>query len=77
MKRGLLDDTQADPLTDEEPVLAAMTAASVRGLIATGERAGQRLRRVLRDPARGIRTGPLCFASRGFSLQAADPDRGR
>ena len=71
MKRGLLDSTQADPLTDEEPVLAAITAASVRGLIATGERAGQRLRRVLRDPARGIRTGPLCFASRGFSLHAA------
>ena len=70
-KRGLLDSTQADPLTDEEPVLAAITAASVRGLIATGERAGQRLRRVLRDPARGIRTGPLCFASRGFSLHAA------
>jgi hypothetical protein len=71
MKRGLLDDTQADPLTDEEPVLAAITAASVRGLIATGERAGQRLRRVLRDPATGVRTGPLCFASRGFSLHAA------
>ena len=70
-KRGLLDDTQADPLTDEEPVLAAITAASVRGLIATGERAGQRLRRVLRDPAAGVRTGPLCFASRGFSLHAA------
>ena len=30
-KRGLLDDTAADPLTDEEPVLAALTAASVRG----------------------------------------------
>jgi hypothetical protein len=28
-KRGLLDDTQADPLTDEEPVLAAITAASL------------------------------------------------
>ncbi len=51
-------------------MLAAITAASVRGLIATGERAGQRLRRVLRDPATGVRTGPLCFASRGFSLHA-------
>ena len=50
-KRGLLDDTAADPLTDEEPVLAALTAASVRGLTATGARAGQRLRRVLKDPA--------------------------
>ena len=26
----------ADPFTDEEPVLAALTAASLRGLIATG-----------------------------------------
>ncbi len=34
-KRGLLDDTAADPLADEEPVLAALTAASVRGLTAT------------------------------------------
>ena len=52
-------------------MLAAITAASVRGVIATGERAGQRLRRVLRDPATGVRTAPLCFASRGFSLHAA------
>ena len=69
-EQGYLD-TQADPLTDQQPVLAAITAASVRGIIATGERAGQRLRRVLRDPAAGVRTGPLCFASRGFSLHAA------
>ncbi len=64
MKRGLLDDSQVDTLADEEPVLAAITAASVRGLIATGERAGQRLRRVLRDPATGVRNGAavLCLA---------------
>ena len=78
-KRGLLDDTAADPLADEEPVLAALTAASVRGLIATGARAGQRWRRALRDPAIGVRTASLCFASRGFSLHAATriagPDR--
>ncbi len=78
-KRGLLDDTAADRLADEEPVLAALTAASVRGLTATGARAGQRLRRVLKDPATGVRTAPLCFASRGFSLHAATriagPDR--
>ena len=76
-KRGQLDDTAADPLADEEPVLAALTAASVRGLIATGARAGQRLRRALRDPATGVRTAPLCFASRGFSLHAATRIVGR
>ncbi len=79
-KRGLRDDTAADRLADEEPVLAALTAASVRGTVATGERAGQRLRRALQDPATGVRTAPLCFASRGFSLHAATriagPDRG-
>ena len=78
-KRGLLDDTAADPLADEEPVLAALTAASVRGITATGARAGQRLRRVLKDAATGVRTAPLCFTSRGFSLHAATriagPDR--
>ena len=78
-KRGLLDDTAADPLADEEPVLPALTAASVRGLIATGARVGQRLRCALRDPAIGVRTASLCFASSGFSLHAATrvvgPDR--
>ena len=33
-RHGLLDDIQADPLADEEPVLAALMAASVRGTIA-------------------------------------------
>ena len=60
-------------------MLAALTAASVRGTLATGARAGQRLRRVLQDAATGVRTAPLCFASRGFSLHAAariaGPDR--
>ena len=78
-KSGLLDAPAADALADEEPVQAALTAASVRGITATGARAGQRLRRVLKDPATGVRSGPLCFASRGFSLHAATriagPDR--
>ena len=45
----------------------------------TGAGSGQRLRRALKDPATGVRTAPLCFASRGFSLHAATrivrPDR--
>ena len=75
-KRGLLDDTAADRLAAEEPVLAVPTAASVRGLIATEARAGQRFRRALQDPATGVRTASLCFASRGFSLHAANAGRG-
>ena len=46
-------------------------------LIATGARSGQRLRRALKDPATGVRTAPLCFASRGFSLHAATRIAGR
>ena len=48
-----------------------MTAASVRGMTATGERAGLPVRRVLSDPAGGVRTSRLCYVSRGFSLHAA------
>ena len=78
-KRGLLDDTAADRLADEEPVLAALTAASVRGLIATGARAdlsacaicGGRLRIVaaLTDSA-SIRT-----YLEGLGLPAVPPPR--
>jgi hypothetical protein len=70
-KRGVLDGDTLDPLVDESPVLAGMTAASVQGLVATGDRAGFRVRRVLTDPAEAVRTGDLCYASRGFSLHAA------
>jgi hypothetical protein len=70
-RRGILEPGELDPLADDSPILAGMTAASVRGLVATGERAGRRVRRVLSDPADAIRTGPLCYASRGFSLHAA------
>ena len=70
-RRGVLDGSTLDRLADEEPVLAGVTAASVRGMVATGERAGMRLRRVLEDPWEGVRTGYLCYASRGFSLHAA------
>ena len=70
-RRGILDGDQLDPLAEESPLLAGVTAASVKGMIATGERAGMRVRWVLSDPAEGVRTGHLCYASRGFSLHAA------
>ena len=70
-RRGLLEEAAADGLWETEPLLATLAAASVQGQVATGERAGQRVRRRLVDPGEGIRTGPLCFASRGFSLHAA------
>ncbi len=39
--------------------------------VASGDRAGRPVRRVLQDPAEGIKTGDLCYGSRGFSLHAA------
>jgi len=79
--RGLLEEGHVDALMEQEPLLATITAASIQGQVATGERAGQPVRRRRLDPQEGIRTGPLCFAARGFSLHAATrvlaADRGR
>ena len=41
--------SNVDPLWEDEPLLATITAASVQGQIATGERAGLRVRRRPRD----------------------------
>ena len=54
-----------------DPLLAQISAASVQGMVATGDRAGRRVRRRLTDPEDGVRSGALCYASRGFSLHAA------
>ncbi len=69
-RRGLLEEGNPDPLHEQEPLLAMLTAAAVQGTVATGDRAGQRLRRRL-DPEEGVRTAELCYASRGVSLHAA------
>ena len=59
-RRGVIGEHDVyDAFSEETPVLAGMTAASVRGMIATGDRAGLPVRRVLSDPARGVRTSPL------------------
>ncbi len=70
-RRGVLDRNEYDDFAMEQPVVAGMTSASIIGLVSVGERAGQRVRRVLQGPAEGVKTGNLCFASRGFSLHAA------
>jgi len=70
-RRGVLDENEYDEFAEEQPVLAGMTSASIIGLVSIGERAGQRVRRVLQDPAEAVKTGHLCFASLGFSLHAA------
>jgi hypothetical protein len=72
-RRGVRVDEEYDEFADEEPLLARISSASICGIIATGERVGQRvrIRRTTLDPAVGVKTSDLCFASRGFSLHAA------
>ncbi|MBT4099619.1 MAG: hypothetical protein HOE86_18350, partial [Gemmatimonadetes bacterium] len=70
-RRGLFDEGATDPLWEQEPLLAQISAASVQGMVATGDRAGRKVRRRLTDPEDGVRSGALCYASRGFSLHAA------
>jgi hypothetical protein len=66
-RRGMLEQNEYDEFAEEQPVLAGITSASIVGLVSVGERAGQQVRRVLQDPAEGIRTGDLCYASRGLT----------
>ena len=40
--RRTLDHTQTEPLADLARLLAGLTAASIQGRVATGERAGRR-----------------------------------
>ncbi len=70
-QRGILDEAEGEILAEKEPLLAALSAASIQGQLATGPRAGYRVRRLLSDPIEGLRGGPLCFSARGFSLHAA------
>ncbi len=67
----ILAEAEVDTLAEKEPLLAALSAASIQGQLATGPRAGHRVRRLLSDPIEGLRSGPLCFSARGFSLHAA------
>ena len=69
-RQGVLDGDGYDEFSEEQPLLSGITAASVFNMVATGERTGFRVRRVLSDPAEGVRTGKLCYASRGFSLRS-------
>ena len=86
-RRGIgpeADPNEADPLSCNEPLLAGISAASIRQCIATGRRAGQPVLRLGdRIDANDLPevTGPLCANWNGVSLHAAvcvpAQDRGR
>ena len=86
-RRGLgheneVDPEEVDPLARDEPLLAALYSASVRGRIATGPRAGRRVMRFgdridVEDAAAS--RGPRCAEIAGISVHAnvAVPARDR
>ena len=72
-----IDDVVAtgyDPLLDHEPALARTMAASVQQRLASGERAGQPVRRIGagfgHEGEAPQLTGPRCASVHGFSLHA-------
>ena len=70
-QRGIRDEARSYTLAGQEPLLAALSAASIKGRLATEPRAGHEVRHLLSDPIDGLRGGPLYFSARGFSLHAA------
>jgi hypothetical protein len=76
------DPAEADPLADEQPLLAQLYAASVAGRVATGRRVGQRVLRVgdrIDVDDRSVLDGERCASVGGVSLHAnvAVPARDR
>ena len=84
-RRGLTGDTdpeEADPLARDEPLLAALYSASVRGRIATAPGTGQRVSRLgdrIDVEAIAGALGPCCAEVAGVSVHAnvAVPGRDR
>ncbi len=70
---GQGDPYEVDPLFRDEPLLAALYGASVRGRIATGRRAGQRVTRLgdhIDVENLVIHGGPRCASVAGISVHA-------
>jgi hypothetical protein len=84
-QRGLhreADPSDVDPLSEEQPLLASLYAASVAGRVATGSRAGRRMLRVgdrIDPEALPVLEGERCASVDGVSLHAnvAVPARDR
>jgi hypothetical protein len=80
-RRGLgagVEPMDADPLADRQPFLAELPAASIRGRVATGRRAGQRVLRfgdsIDADDLPALE-GPRCASASGVSLHRTSLSR--
>ena len=72
-RRGLADAEDVDPLYEDQPLLAGLYGASVRGRIATGGRAGRRVTRLgdrIDAEDLGEIASPRCASVAGVSLHA-------
>jgi len=72
-RRGLAEADDVDPLHEEQPLLAGVYGASVRGRIATGRRAGRRVERLgdrIDAEDLGALASPRCASISGVSLHA-------
>jgi hypothetical protein len=71
-RRGLLESDAGNDADLELSLLDALTAASIAGRVALGERAGRPLARIGAHPGRevGFVPGELCAQIDGFSLHA-------
>jgi len=74
VRRGLADESAADALAEQEPLLAGVCSASIQGLVATGDRSGRGVQRVgdeVDHQESAARSARLCAQVAGFNLQAA------
>ena len=75
-QRGLGTDADTgaeDPLSRDEPLLAALYANSIRGTVAVGPRAGRKVARLgdrINVDTLAVPLGPRCAAVSGFSVHA-------
>jgi len=70
-QRGVLDSTEADALTEAPPLLSVLSSTSVQGQLATGSRAGRRVRcPALGSESRATQRAVLLLGA-GFFLHAA------
>lgn len=66
-----LSDEASDPLSEQNPLLAEVIAASVQNRMALGARAGNRIRKFMIHPLEVTHPSTQCAQMRGFSLHGA------